>query len=172
MTRHPWRAALIAGALAASPARAQAPTTDAPTTPDAPAANTPATDTPGLVTTASAHSMAETEARFVRALEGAGLKLAARIDHSANARGVDLALPPTVLLVFGNPRNGTLLMQENRAVGIDLPLKVLIWEEGGAVKLAYNDADTLAQRYGLGQAAVLAAVAQALERFAAAATQP
>lgn len=149
-------ALLAAGLAFGSPARAQAP----------------ATDTPGLVITPSAHTMAETEARLLRAMDAAGLKLAFRVDHAANARGVDLSLPPTVLLVFGNPRSGTPLMQENRLVGIDLPLKMLIWEEGGAIKLAYTDVDALAQRHGLGQGAVLAAVAQVLQTLATAATAP
>lgn len=149
-------AAALALALGGAAARAQAPPTD----------------TPGLITSLSAHSMADTEARFLQAIVTAGLKLAVRIDHAANAREVGLSLPPTVLLIFGSPLTGTPLMQENRAVGIDLPLKVLIWEEQGAVKLAYYDADTLAQRYGLGQAAVLAAIAQAMQGFAAAATKP
>jgi len=90
-------------------------------------------DVPGLVVVDSASSMAETERRLVQAIEAAGLKVAARIDHEANAKRVDQALPPTVLLLFGNPKTGTPLIQQRRTIGIDLPLKILIWEEEGHV---------------------------------------
>ena len=78
-------------ALLCSPARAQTPVP----LPD---------DVAGLVVVDSASSMAETEQRLVQAIEAAGLKVAARIDHEANAKRVDQALPPTVLLLFGNPK--------------------------------------------------------------------
>ena len=107
-------------ALLCTPARAQTPVAS----PD---------DVAGLVVVDSASSMAETEQRLVHAIEAAGLKVAARIDHEANAKKVDQALPPTVLLLFGNPKTGTPLIQQRRTIGIDLPLKILIWEEEGHV---------------------------------------
>ena len=137
-------------ALLCSPARAQTPVPS----PD---------DVAGLVVVDSASSMAETEQRLVQAIEAAGLKVAARIDHEANAKRVDQALPPTVLLLFGNPKTGTM--------GIDLPLKILIWEEGGHVKLAYNDPFYLARRHGVENAAILTQVENALRGFADAATK-
>lgn len=133
----------------------------------------PVTDQPGaagLVVVESASSVAETEKLLNAALDAAGLKVAARVDHAANAVGVGLKLPPTLLLIFGNPRAGTVLMEKNRTIGIDLPLKVLIWEADGKVRLAYNDPAYLARRHGVeGADPVLAQVAQALQRFAAAA---
>jgi uncharacterized protein (DUF302 family) len=75
----------------------------------------------------------------------------ARIDHAAGAREAGLALKPTLLLVFGNARGGTPLMQADQGIGIDLPLKMLAWEDaGGRTWLAYNDPAWLAQRHGLG----------------------
>ena len=135
-------------------------------------AETPAPEA-GLVVVESRNSVAETEKRLVAALGAAGLKVAARVDHAANAQSVDLKLPPTLLLIFGNPKAGTLLMEKNRLVGIDLPLKVLIWETAGKVQLAYNDPAYLARRHGLDPAdPVLAQVSAVLQRFAAAAAAP
>ena len=162
------RPALLASLLAASlllgpgGARAQAP---------APQASAGASA--GLVVVESAHPIAETERRLVQAIEAAGLKVAARIDHEANARSVGLQLPPTILVLFGNPRAGTLLIEQNRSIGIDLPLKALIWEAEGRVRLAYTDPTTLARRHGIPETTpVLSQIAQALQRFAAAATSP
>ncbi len=137
----------------------------------APAPSASAVETAGLVIVDSAHPVAETERRLVQAIEGAGLKVAARVDHEANAKSVGLRLPPTVLVLFGNPSAGTLLMEQNRAIGIDLPLKVLIWEADGKVRIAYADPAGLARRHGIAEATpVLAQIAQALQRFVSAAT--
>jgi uncharacterized protein (DUF302 family) len=126
-----------------------------------------------MVTVASAHFAAETERRLLEALSGAGLSLAARIDHRANALEAGLDLPPTVLLVFGDPRAGTPLMQQQRTIGLDLPLKVLIWEEMGQARLTYNDPGYLAQRHGVdGSLVALGQIKSALERFTSAATDP
>jgi len=96
----------------------------------------------------------ETEKRLLVALDAASLKVAARVDHAANAESVGLKLPRTVLLIFGNPKAGTVLMEKNRTVG-----------------LAYNDPAYLAQRHGLdGVEPVLTQVGQALQRFSTAAT--
>lgn len=136
-----------------------------------PAPLAPAVETAGLVIVDSAHPVAETERRLVQAIEGAGLKVAARVDHEANAKSVGLILPPTVLVLFGNPRAGTLLMEQNRAIGIDLPLKVLIWEADRKVRLAYGDPAHLARRHGITDTTpMLAQIAQALQQFATAAT--
>lgn len=64
------------------------------------------------------------------------MKVAARVNHEANVRSVGLQLPPTVLLLFGNPKAGTALMEERRTIGIDLPLKMLIWVADGKVRVA------------------------------------
>lgn len=128
---------------------------------------TAAPGTAGLIVIESANGVAETERRLKAALDAAGLKVAARVDHAANAEGVGLKLPPTLLLIFGNPKAGTVLMERNRTIGIDLPLKVLIWEADGKVRLAYNDPSYLARRHGVDEAdPVVAQIAQALQRFA------
>lgn len=146
------------GFAAVAPARGQAPT---------PAAASAA----GLVVVESAHDMAETERRLVAALDGAGLKVAARVDHMANAKSVGLDLKPTVLLLFGNPKAGTGLIATERTMGIDLPLKALIYEADGKVRFAYNDPAYLARRHGIDAATpVLAQIAAALRTFATAAT--
>ncbi|MBO0757184.1 MAG: DUF302 domain-containing protein, partial [Bradyrhizobiaceae bacterium] len=74
-----------------------------------------------------------------------------RIDHAAGAKEVGLALPPTQLLIFGNAKAGTPLMQSNQQIGIDLPLKMLAWEDAsGKTWLSYNNPAWLAKRHGLG----------------------
>ncbi len=135
-------------------------------------AQSPGTSPAGLIVIDSTRSVAETEQKLVKALEAAGLKVAARVDHEANAKSVNLQLPPTILLLFGNPKAGTVLMQQQQTIGMDLPLKVLIWEADGKVKLAYNDPAYLARRHDITETApVLTQVSEALRRFAAAATR-
>ena len=94
--------------------------------------------------------MEETLANLEAALEENGLLTVAVVDHSANAANAGLELPPTRLVIFGNPNVGTPLMQSERTVAIDLPQKMLIYEdEAGDVYAAYNDPQYLAQRHGL-----------------------
>jgi len=124
----------------------------------------------GLVVIDSANPMAETETHLVAALDAAGLKVAARIDHAANAKSVGLDLAPTVLFIFGNPKAGTGLIEKERTIGIDLPLKILVWDDKGKIKIAYNDPAYMARRHGLDAALpVLPQIASALRRFAEAA---
>jgi uncharacterized protein (DUF302 family) len=123
----------------------------------------------GLVTLQSAHDFATTLDRLTAALEGNGATIFARIDHAAGAASAGLALRPTTLVVFGNPKGGTPLMQAAQTAGIDLPLKALIWQdEGGAVHLSYNDPAWIAARHGLGAAVQqeVAGLAAALAAFA------
>ncbi len=104
----------------------------------------------GLVTVQSAYSVEETLANLETALEENGLITVAVVDHSANAQNAGLELPPTRLVIFGNPNVGTPLMQSARTVAIDLPQKMLIYEdEAGDVYAAYNDPQYLAERHGL-----------------------
>jgi uncharacterized protein (DUF302 family) len=78
-----------------------------------------------------------------------GITVFARIDHAAGARTVGLALRPTELLIFGHPKAGTPLMQTHQTIGIDLPLKVLAWEDAaGKVWLSYDEPGWLAARHG------------------------
>lgn len=104
----------------------------------------------GLVSIASKHSVPEALARLETILAARGLRIFARIDFSGDARHEGLDLRPMTQIVFGNPKAGTPLMVAAPTVGIDLPLKVLIWEDtNGAVWLSYNDPDFLAQRHSV-----------------------
>jgi uncharacterized protein (DUF302 family) len=106
----------------------------------------------GLTTIPSSFAAKETMDRLEAAVQGKGLTVFARVDHAAGAAAAGLPLRPTELLIFGNARGGTPLMQADQAVGIDLPLKALVYEDaGGKVWLAYNNPAWLAQRHGLGQ---------------------
>jgi uncharacterized protein (DUF302 family) len=99
----------------------------------------------------------------------------ARIDHAAGAAEAGLPLRPTELLIFGNAKAGTPLMQANQAIGIDLPLKALVFEDAaGKVWLSYNDPRWLAHRHGLGAVAAepVNAMAAALNAAATKATKP
>jgi uncharacterized protein (DUF302 family) len=105
----------------------------------------------GLITVASRFSVSETLDRLTTALTGAGLRVFARIDHASGAEEVGLKLRPTELLIFGHPKGGTPLMQDQQTAGIDLPVKALAWEdEEGRVWLTYNEAAWLATRHELG----------------------
>ena len=124
----------------------------------------------GLITLASNHPVKATMDRLEAALRDKGITLFARIDHAAGAASVDMPLRPTELIIFGNPKAGTPLMQARQSIGIDLPLKMLGWEDAaGKVWLAYNDPAWLARRHGLeGEAeAAVAGLAKALAMLAA-----
>ncbi len=127
----------------------------------------------GLVTMPSKHSVKETIDRLDAAVKAKGLTVFARIDHAGGATAVGMALRPTELLIFGNAKGGTPLMQAQQTIGIDLPLKVLASEDAaGKVWLAYNDPAWLAARHGIAAetAAVSAALAGALAGLAQHAT--
>ncbi len=114
----------------------------------------------GLITIASAHSVSETIDRLIAAITPLGMNVFARIDHAAGAAKVGMPLRPTQLLLFGNPKGGTPLMQDQQTAGIDLPLKALAWEDAdGKVWLTYNEAAWIAQRHGLGAASAAAVTA-------------
>ncbi len=105
----------------------------------------------GLITISSSRSVHETIDRLVARVTTLGLNVFARIDHAAGATKVSMPLRPTELLIFGNPKGGTPLMQDQQTAAIDLPVKALAWEDGdGKVWLTYNDAAWLAERHGLG----------------------
>lgn len=94
-------------------------------------------------------SVDETVERIEADIEESPLTLLTTIDHAANAASTDRDLPPTTLLIFGNPDVGTPLMQASRSVAIDLPQKMLVWEDDGQVNVTYNDARYLARRHGI-----------------------
>ena len=126
----------------------------------------------GLVNVRSAHSVAVTADRLEKILKDKGMRVFQRIDHAAGAKTAGQTLRPTQLLIFGNPKVGTPLMQCSQSIAIDLPQKALIWEDAdGAVWLSYNDPQYLAARHRTeGCDPVLAKVAGALGNFAKAAT--
>jgi len=129
----------------------------------------------GLLTLSSAHSIDETISRFEAALKAHDVTLFAKIDHAAGAADANMPLRPTFLLIFGSPRAGTPLMQANQEIGIDLPLKALVWQDAdGKVWLTYNDPAWLAARHQLGSAVdpVVAALGDALAALAEAAASP
>jgi uncharacterized protein (DUF302 family) len=105
----------------------------------------------GLVTIATKFSVKETLDRLEADLKAKGITLFARIDHAAGATSAAMPLRPTELLIFGSPKAGTPLMQSNQTIGIDLPLKMLGWQDAEAnVWLTYNDPVWLARRHRLG----------------------
>jgi len=126
------------------------------------------TETAGFLSQRSQHSVDETVARLEKILAAKGVTLFALVDHSGEAQKVGLKMPPTKLLLFGNPAAGTPAMLAAPTLAIDLPLKILIWEDSdGAVWLSWNSPDYLQQRHNvpadrmknLGVAAALAAKA-------------
>ena len=127
----------------------------------------------GLITMASPVSVRETVDRLIAFAAAHGLTVFARIDHADGAAKVGLPLRPTELVVFGNPKGGTPLMQDRQTAGIDLPVKALAWEDADhKVWLAYNDAAWIARRHGLGPASTQAvqAIGAGLAAAATAAT--
>jgi uncharacterized protein (DUF302 family) len=123
----------------------------------------------GLVARISDFDPATTMERLVAAVGSHGMTVLARIDHAADAGRVGLQLRPTGLLLFGNPRAGTPLMNAAQTIGIDLPLKALVWQdERGQTWLAYNEPGYLAKRHGItgDVEAILAGMARILAELA------
>jgi len=129
----------------------------------------------GLITLRSSHGPKETMNRLETEVKAKGLTVFSRIDHSAGAAEVKLSLRPTELMIFGNARGGTPLMQSVQTIGIDLPLKALVWQDAsGTTWLSYNDPNWLAKRHNLGREgdATVKAMAAALDAMTKAATAP
>ena len=129
--------------------------------------------TDGLITLRSASGPEETMNRLEAEVRAKGLTVFAHIDHAAGATAVGLALRPTDLLIFGNARGGTPLMQAQQTIGIDLPLKALVWQDASGVTwLSYNDPHWIAERHGIDEAAkaAVAALAGALKAISGKAT--
>ncbi|MPZ57714.1 MAG: DUF302 domain-containing protein [Rhizobiales bacterium] len=119
----------------------------------------------------SKYPVKETLDRLTAALKDKGIAPVARVDHAAAAKAAGLALKPTEVLLFGNPKLGTPLMQANRHIAIELPMKVLVWEDdAGKVWLGYTAPATLKARYTIeGRDDVLKTMAGALAAFTSAA---
>jgi uncharacterized protein (DUF302 family) len=127
----------------------------------------------GLTTLRSSYGPKDTMNRLEAEVRAKGMTVFARIDHAAGAIAVGLSLRPTEVLIFGNAKAGTPLMQSVQTIGIDLPLKALVWQDGsGDTWLSYNDPVWLAQRHGLGgeTEAAIGTMAAALDAVAKAAT--
>jgi uncharacterized protein (DUF302 family) len=103
----------------------------------------------GLITIKSSFGPEETMNRFESEVRAKGMTVFAHIDHAAGAAAVGLSLRPTDLLIFGNAKGGTPLMQSVQTIGIDLPLKALVWQDAAGVTwLSHNDPAWLAERHG------------------------
>ncbi len=121
-----------------------------------------------MIARRSSSGQQETLSRLLEALARRGLTVFARFDHAAGAREVGLELADEEVVVFGSPRSGTPLMQSDRRVGIELPLRILVWREGDDVLVAYTDPRELGDAYELeGQRATLEQMAELLEQLAA-----
>jgi uncharacterized protein (DUF302 family) len=104
----------------------------------------------GIIIKFSNHSVDETIERFKIILQSKGVALFATIDHSGEAKKVGMKMPVTKLLIFGNPKAGTPLMQASPSIALDLPLKILVAEDShGKVSVSYNSPEYLQQRHGL-----------------------
>jgi uncharacterized protein (DUF302 family) len=108
----------------------------------------------GLESVLSRFGAKDTMDRLEAEVRSKGITVFCRIDHAAGAAQVGLALRPTEVLIFGSPKSGTPLMQSNQTIGIDLPLRALVWEDAaGSVWVSYNEPAWLARRHGVSPAA-------------------
>ena len=126
----------------------------------------------GLKTLPSDFAPRETLARLEAEIKAHGMNVFARINHAALAAEVGLTLQPTEVILFGNPRAGTPLMQANQTIGIELPLKALVWQDpSGKVWLSYKTVTWLAKRHGLAEVQRATAMDAALIDIATKATK-
>ena len=104
----------------------------------------------GIIDKPSHHSVDQTVEKLKNILQSRGVALFALVDHSGEAEKVGMKMPPTKLLIFGSPKAGTPLMLAAPSIAIDLPLKILVWEDtGGKVWVSYNSPEYLKDRHGL-----------------------
>ncbi|MBT6825675.1 MAG: DUF302 domain-containing protein [Rhodospirillales bacterium] len=127
----------------------------------------------GLIIKDSDFGVAKTIDRLGIAMERKGIKIFKRINHAKGAMSIGMELAPAEILIFGTPKIGTPLMQSNPMIGLDLPLKALVWKDAdGRVKLAYTDPTWLAMRYGItDRDEVFKKMAGALNKFTDMATK-
>ena len=128
----------------------------------------------GIISVKSAHDVKTTADRLESTLKQKGMNVFIRINHAQGAHKIGKELRPTELIIFGNPKVGTPLMQCAQSVAIDLPQKALIWQDAqNQVWLSYNDPNYLVERHGIeGCGEVIKKVKGALGKFAKAATMP
>ena len=105
---------------------------------------------PTMIITKSSFDVSTTTDKLIEVIQGKGLNLFSKVDHAAGAQKADLDLRPTTLIIFGNPKVGTLLMQCDQKMGYELPMKMLVWEnEAGETSVGYYDPLTQNDRYEL-----------------------
>ncbi|WP_100640776.1 DUF302 domain-containing protein [Marinobacter salexigens] len=127
----------------------------------------------GLIAVKSPYTAETTMNKFEEIVKDKGLNVFARIDHAAGAAKAGMTLRPTEVLIFGNPQGGTPFMECAQTVGIDLPLKALVWEDSSSqVWLGYNEPTYLAQRHGVSECSVAEKLSEALAGFVKAAVTP
>jgi uncharacterized protein (DUF302 family) len=127
----------------------------------------------GLITLPSSHGPSETMSRLEAVVKTKGMSVLARIDHAAGAAKIGASLRPTEVLIFGNPKGGTPLMQSAQTIGLDLPLRALVWQDAsGQTFLSYNDPAWLAKRHAVGRdvAASVSTLSATLDAVASMAT--
>lgn len=133
----------------------------------------PAAAADGLIAVKSPHTARDTMRRLEEGVKARGLSVFAHIDHAAGAAKVGKTLRPTELLIFGNPQGGTPFMECAQTVGIDLPLKALVWEDAqGQVWLGTNDSAWLAARHGAAACPAAEALSRALAGLSTLAVAP
>ena len=125
-----------------------------------------------IIKKASAHSVKETMDKFETLVKSKGLGVFARVDHTKNAMGVDMKMNEAEVLIFGNPKAGTVLMKKDPATALDLPLKVAVYkDDDGKVWLSYRNPQDLVADYNLAGVPVLGNVETALDNLTTAVTK-
>jgi len=120
----------------------------------------------GLTAVRSPYGERETMDRFVAVASKAGMNIFARIDHAAGAKKVGRALRPTEVLIFGNPKSGTPFLECSQTVGIDLPMKLLVWtDESDQVWIGYNDPAWIGHRHGVESCPAISTLSQGLRKM-------
>ncbi len=124
-----------------------------------------------LTTVESPYSVGDTVGRLMAAVFRRGITVFARINHAANARAVGLSMADEEVLIFGDPRAGTVLMQGDPRVGFELPLRVVVWSQDGVTRIGYESPDSFAEGYDMaGRTEVLRRMADLLAELASEAT--
>ena len=136
------------------------------------ALSVPAIASADVIKKASAHSVKETMDKFETLVQSKGLGVFARVDHTKNAMGVDMKMNEAEVLIFGNPKAGTVLMKKDPATALDLPLKVAVYkDDDGKVWLSYRNPQDLSKDYNLAGVPVLSNVETALDNLTTAVTK-
>ena len=132
----------------------------------------PAIASADIIKKASAHSVKETMDKFESLVKSKGMGVFARVDHTKNAAGVDMKMNDAEVLIFGNPKGGTVLMKKDPASALDLPLKVAVYKDNdGKVWLSYRNPQDLAADYNVAGVPVLKNVEDGLDKLSTAATK-